>query len=268
MKAKYYFSSLGCQEMNHLQMAKLAKACGADGVELRGKSADAHISPDTPTDRQQEILKIYKDHGLGICGITSYVSFSQTDIEEENVREVARYAELCANMQAQYVRVYLGETDPQPDRTLVAQALKKACSAAKKYPVKILLEMHDALKNGAMAKELIEKAGSPENLGVIFDTVLPFRQNEKPQDAWDGICDRVGALHVRAVGLDESGKSRHVLPEESIYPLDALLGVIAKSSFDGPWVLLWERIFDPSLAPMEEAIAAYRQAIERAFAGR
>jgi len=265
MKAKYYFSSLGCPEMDHLQMAKLAKACGADGVELRGKSADAHISLDTPIDQQQEILKIYKDHGLGICGITSYVRFSETEKAEENVREAVRYAELCANMQAQYVRVYLGETDPQPDMALVARALKEACSAAKKYPVKILLEMHDALKNGAMAKELIEKAGNPENLGVIFDTVLPFRQNEKPQDAWDGICDRVGALHVRAVGLDENGKSHHVLPEKSMYPLEELLDVIAKSNFDGPWVLLWERIFDPSLAPMEEAIAAYGQAIKQAF---
>ena len=259
---KLCFSSLGCPEMDHPQIVQLAVDEGIWGVELRGKSENAHISPQTPAVRRKQIARLYADNGVAIAGITSYVQMADIEKAAQNQDQIMRYAELCAQMGASYLRIYLGQMQNQPLEDQVAPLLAQACRSADSFPVKILLEMHDALKTGAQARSLIRAAGDPENLGVIFDTVLPFRQQEDPLPAWQSVADSVGALHIRAVGSDAHGETHQVLPEDSRYPFDALLKTLLQAQFDGPWVILWERIFDPTLCPMPQAIGAYRRAIE------
>jgi sugar phosphate isomerase/epimerase len=167
---------------------------------------------------------------------------------------------------ASYLRIYLGQMQNQPWKIRLRRFWRRRAGRGS-VSGEDLLEMHDALKTGAQARSLIRAAGNPENLGVIFDTVLPFRQQEDPFSAWQAVADSVGALHIRAAGSDARGENHQVLPEDSRYPLDALLKTLLQAQFDGPWVILWERIFDPTLCPMPKAIGAYRRAIARCMQG-
>ena len=255
------FSSLNCPELSHEEMVRLAVQYGFCGIELRGKSADAHISPDTPVSRQKELKKLYDDSGIAVAGITSYVKLADIPNLSEGLETLKRFSELCDRMGAGYLRVYYGK-DCRPEEGALTDAIGKACEAVKGSGVKLLMEIHDELKTAKDAAALAKAAGAPENFGFIYNTLYPFRFEEgKIRESWETVGKYVGATHINPhffASADAAGNSQ-CLPQDCDYNLRGLLDIIDESAFEGPNVIMWETPFNPNLKKLPEVLPAFMQ---------
>ncbi len=251
---------MGCPEMTLKEIAELAVRRGVWGVELRGKSADEHISPMTSKEDQVATRLLYRNLGLHIAGIASYVKFADDDMQEENTDELERFADLGAYLGAEYIRVFYGEGFDTTEAR-IAEGIAVAAEAIRPYNIKLLLEMSDELKTSEQALRLLSLAGNPENVGVIFDTYTPFKELEDPVASFRALEKKIGAIHLNAYRTDEKGHHHQCLPSESGLPMEPLFEEIAKSRIDVPAIIMWERLFDESLCEMDEAIENYRRCL-------
>ena len=255
---KLCFSSLNCPELSHEEMARLAKQYGFCGIELRGKSADAHISPDAPLARQKELKKLYDDNGLAAAGITSYVKLADIGNLDAGIETLKRFAALCETMGAEYLRVYYGK-DCRPSEDALVSAIGRACEVMEGSGTKLLMEIHDELKTAKQAAALYKAAGSPENFGFIYNTLYAFRFDEDPRASWETAGPFCGATHINPHRFAAAGipGDSQCIPQDCDYNLKGLLDIIDESSFSGPSVLMWETPFDPDLKKLPEVLPAF-----------
>ncbi|MBP5225707.1 MAG: TIM barrel protein [Lachnospiraceae bacterium] len=255
---KLCFSSLNCPELTHEEMVRLAKAYGLYGIELRGKTAAEHISPDTPESRLSELRKLYKENGVAVAGVTSYVKLADVENTAENVETLKRYASLAESMDAEYVRVYYGK-GCAPSEDALCDAIGKACETVRGTNVRLLMEIHDELKTAAQAAALFGAAGSPQGFGYIYNTLYAFRFDEGPRASWETAGPYTGATHInphRFAAANREGDSQ-CLPQDCDYNLRGLLDIIDESAFCGPNVIMWETPFDPDLKKLPEVLPAF-----------
>jgi sugar phosphate isomerase/epimerase len=269
---KLCFSTLGCPGMGVEQVVALAVSQGMYGVEMRGKGPEDMLSPETPVSRRREIKQLFADSGLEMVGITGFVKFCETEPRrvQENLDTLERYAGLCAEMGAGYLRAYLGVPEDGSEIAArypaVAEALDAAARRLQPYPVQLLLEMHDSLGTARQAAELFGyMCTEAPNLGIIWDTGNPVVHGEAPQETWDRMHARIGAVHLRDFVTTPEGKHKQVYPGEGELPMGEMVRVLAKGGYDGPAVIKWERVFDRELAPMEEALPVFARYIRKAW---
>lgn len=273
MKAlKLCFSTLGCPGMEVESIVALAVSQGMYGVEMRGKGPQDMLSPETPAARRSEMKRLFADNGLAMVGITGFVKFCELGRPriEANLDTLERYAALCAEMGAGYLRAYLGIPEDGSEIAarypVVAETLDAAAQRLRPYPVRLLLEMHDSLGTARQAGELFGYlCTEAPNLGLIWDTGNPVVHGEAPQETWERMHARIGAVHLRDFVSTPDGRHRQVYPGEGELPLREMIRVLAAGGYDGPAVIKWERVFDPQLAPMEEALPVFARYIRRAW---
>ena len=256
---KLCFSSLNCPELTHEEMVLLARQYGLYGIELRGRSAGEHISPDTPAARLSELRRLYGENGVAVAGITSYVKLADIANAEDNLETLNRYASLAESMNAEYVRVYYGK-GLSPSEEALSEAIGKACHAFRGTHVKLLMEIHDELKTAKQASALFEAAGRPSGFGFIYNTLYAFRfDKDSPRVSWEDVGKYCGATHINPHRFAASGivGDSQCLPQDCDYNLRGLLDIIDESAFDGPNVIMWETPFDPNLQKLPEVLPAF-----------
>ena len=103
-------STLACPNWTIQTVITKASEFGYDGIEWRG-GPQGHIQPFASAEQKATLRQMCADAGLMLLAVTAYTSFVSDNIEvrQSNVDEVRRYADLAAELGAQYVRVFLGE---------------------------------------------------------------------------------------------------------------------------------------------------------------
>ena len=104
------FSTLACPNWTVQEVIERASKFGYDGIEWRG-GPQGHVQPSMPAEQIAALQKSSADAGTLPVAVTAYTSFVSL-IEKErqaNIDELRRYADLAAELDAPYVRAFLGE---------------------------------------------------------------------------------------------------------------------------------------------------------------
>ena len=104
------FSTLACPDWSIETVIARAVAFSYEGIEWRG-GPDGHVRPGMPASQIDALQKASADAGVLAVAVTAYTSFVSRQMEERqaNIDELRRYADLAAELDAPYVRAFLGE---------------------------------------------------------------------------------------------------------------------------------------------------------------
>src|SRR5689334_11948429 len=104
------FSTLACPNWSIETIIAKATEFGYDGIEWRG-GPQGHLQPTMSTARKVTLQKLLMDTGLIAAAVTAYTSFVSPLAKERqaNLDELQQYADLAAELDAPYVRTFLGE---------------------------------------------------------------------------------------------------------------------------------------------------------------
>lgn len=259
---KICFTSLGCPDWTVEEVARRAAQMGAYGVELRAKAPDLHVSADTPASRVREIRRLFADAGVRIVGITGYTTFAGADpaTRHANEAQLVRNLALCAELGADYVRTFIGESEDAEGEVCrrAGESLRRAVETAAGIPAAALIETHDFAATGRVARRILDCAACPpERLGAIWDISHPPKGGEAPEETFRHLGPFVQAVHVKDECEQrlENGEIQQCFPGLGIMPLRRCLEVLRAGGYGGYYVVEWERAFNMNLAPLPEAFA-------------
>lgn len=255
------FSTLACPNWQIETIITRASEFGYDGIEWRGGS-QGHVQPQMPTARKSLLRQQCSDAGLRSLAVTAYTSFVSRSAKERqaNVDELRHYADLAVELDATYVRTFLGELPEgtSPDPTIygnIGDCLNVASEHAKSIGVTIAVEPHDDFVRSSAIAPLFNQTHSHPALRVIWDIANAFAAGEDPAEGFELFKEHVGYVQIK------DGKGRHpqwqlcALGEGDV-PLRQAFEMLIASGYEGAFSVEWEYAWHPELDPPEIALPA------------
>jgi sugar phosphate isomerase/epimerase len=260
------FSTLACPGWSVNTVITKALEFGYEGIEWRG-GPQGHVQP-TMTSREKAALrKIYSDAGLTALAVTAYTSFVSELAEERqsNVDELRRYADLAAEIDATYVRAFLGELpdDTKIDSSMyenITDCLNAASEYAASVGVKISVEPHDNFTRSSVIVPLFDQ--SHPNLRVIWDIGNTFAVGEDPVEGFELLKDRLAYVQVKD-GKRQGSTWQLCSLGQGHVPLARAFELLLDYGYEGAFSVEWEYAWHPELDPPETALPAARRTVQK-----
>ena len=255
------FSTLACPNWQIETVIAKASEFDYDGIEWRG-GPQGHVQPDMPTAEKALLLQRCSDAGLISIAVTAYTSFVSHSAAERqtNVDELRRYADLAAELGANYVRTFLGEL-PQgtdPDASMyerISDCLNTVSASADSIGVKIAVEPHDDFVYSTAVAPVFNRSQSHHALRVIWDIGNAFAAGEAPSESFELLKDHLAYVQVK----DGRGRAPHwrLCPlGQGDVPLDQAFELLLANDYQGAFSVEWEYAWHPELDPPEIALPA------------
>lgn len=264
------FSTLACPHWQIETVIAKASEFGYDGLEWRG-GTQGHLRPDMPTTTKKHLLRQCSDAGLMSLAITAYTSFTSDSARErqDNVDELRRYADLAAEIGAQYVRTFLGELleGRKLDDSLYGNlfdCLAAASEYADSITVKIAVEPHDDFVRSSTVVPILRRVQHPA-LRVIWDIGNAFAAGEDPAEGFGLLKDRLAYVQVKDGKGRTPGWQLCSLGEGDV-PLGQAFELLLANDFQGAFSIEWEYAWHPELDPPEIALPAALQTVRELLA--
>jgi sugar phosphate isomerase/epimerase len=253
------FSTLACPSWSINTIITKASEFGYEAIEWRG-GPQGHVQPTMLSMEKAALRKMSEDAGLRALAVTSYTSFVSLLVEERrsNVDELRRYADLAAELGAEYVRAFLGEL---PENTNIDSSIYKNISdclnAASEYAasvgVKIAVEPHDNFTRSASVSPLFDRDQSHPDLHVIWDLGNTFAVGEDPYEGFELLKDRLAYVQVKDGIRQDSGWQLCALGQGNV-PLARAFALLLENGYEGAFSVEWEYAWHPELDPPEIAL--------------
>ncbi len=264
------FSTLACPQWSVETVIHNAASYGYNGLEWRG-GPQGHINPNSTATERQALRQASQAAGLTALAVTAYTSFVSEAAKERaaNVESLRRYADLAAEIEAKYVRAFLGElpegqalTDGLYDR--LAESLSQAADYAHSLGVTIAVEPHDTFVRSATVTPLFQKVSHP-GLGVIWDLGNTYAAGETVNDGYKSLGQRLAYVQVK------DGRGRGAAWQlgpvgEGEVPLPEALNLLKRGHYTGALSVEWEWAWHPELDPPEVALPAALQTLQALLA--
>ena len=253
------FSTLACPEWPAETVIANAAAYGYEGIEWRG-GAQGHVPPSLPPARRAALRRAASEAGLFALAVTAYTSFVAEDPVErqKNVDALKRSADLAADLDAQYVRAFIGEVDAPADLPAlydrIAHCLEAAAQHAGSVGVTIAVEPHDDFVRSSAVAPILERLSHPA-LGVIWDIGNAFSAGEQPEEGFQLLGKRLTYVQVKD-GVGRGPTWRLTRLGEGEVPLGRAFGLLQADGYGGAFSVEWERAWHPELDPPEIALPA------------
>ena len=254
------FSTLACPNWSIETI--IAKACefGYDGIEWRG-GPHGHVQPTMPTAQKAMLQKRLMDTGLVAVAVTAYTSFVSPLAQERqsNLDELRRYADLAAELDAPYVRTFLGElpegtTLDSSSYEKISDCLNQASEYAESVGVKIAVEPHDDFVRSSTIVPLLNRVQQPA-LRVIWDIGNAFAAGEDLEAGFALLKNRLAYVQVK----DGRGRATDwkLCPlGNGEVPLKQSFALLTAHTYEGALSVEWEYAWHPELDPPEIALPA------------
>jgi len=264
------FSTLACPSWSIKTIITKAGEIGYDGIEWRG-GPQGHVQPNMPATEKFLLQQLCSEAGLTSLAVTAYTSFVSDSAGERqsNVDELRRYADVAAELGAQYVRTFLGEL-PQGvtlDSSIydqISDCLNVVAEHAESLGITVAVEPHDDFVRSSTILPILRRVQYPA-LRVIWDVGNTFAVGEELTNSFDLLKDHLAYVHVK------DGKGR--LPNWQLCPLgqgDVPLNQIFESlfanSYSGAFSVEWEYAWHSELEPPEIALPAAFQTVKKLLA--
>ena len=264
------FSTLACPDWSIERITATASEFGYDGIEWRG-GPQGHVQPTMPAARKAVLEKTSMDTGLIAVAVTAYTTFV-SGLEEErqaNLDEVRRYVDLAAELDAPYVRTFLGELpegvnlDSSMYET-IADCLNTAADYASSVGVKIAVEPHDDFVCSSSIVPILHRVQHPA-LRVIWDIGNAFSAGEDPKEGFGLLKDRIAYVQVK--DGRKYGEEWQLCPVgQGHVPLAQAFGLLRAHGYEGALSVEWEYAWHPELDPPEIALPAALRTVRELWA--
>jgi sugar phosphate isomerase/epimerase len=255
------FSTLACPDWQTETVIAKAMEYGYDGIEWRG-GPQGHVQPTMPTGQKANLQKMLMDTGLIAVAVTAYTSFVSPLAKERksNIDELRRYIDLAAELDAPYVRTFLGELPDgtKPDSSIyqiIADCLSVASEYAEAVGVKIAVEPHDDFVRSSTVAPVFNQPQSQQALRVIWDLGNVFAAGEKPAEGYDLLKDHLAYVQVKD-GKGHTPNWQLCPLGEGDVPLSKAFELLLANDYQGAFSVEWEYAWHPELDPPEIALPA------------
>ncbi len=212
------------------------------------------------------------DTGLIAVAVTAYTSFVSPLASERrsNIDELMRYTDLAAELDAPYVRTFLGELPEgtKLDSSLyknISDCLRVASEYAESVGVKIAIEPHDDFVRSAIIASILNQLQSQQALRVIWDLGNAFAAGEELAEGYDLLNEHLAYVQVK----DGKGRAPNwqlcSLGEGDI-PLGQAFNLLMANDYQGAFSVEWEYAWHPELDPPEIALPAALRTVQKLLA--
>jgi len=259
------FSTLACPGWTIEAIISRAAEFGYEGIEWRG-GPQGHVQPTMPSAKIAGLQQMSMDTGVSAIAVTAYTTFVSQLAEERgrNVEELKQYVDLAAELDAPYVRTFIGELPKgtKPDASLyekIAECLNIGSEYAESVGVKIAVEPHDDFVRASTIVPLLTRVQHPA-LRVIWDLGNSFAAGEEQEEAFDLLKNRIAYIQVK----DGMGRVPHwrLCPVgEGEVPLQHAFALLQANGYEGAFSVEWEYAWHPELDPPEVALPAAWRAV-------
>jgi sugar phosphate isomerase/epimerase len=261
---QFGFSTLGDITLSYAGAAALAEEFGLQFLELRG----LHDTLDLPG--------YFREHpaALELEKTTTPVrvlgaSFHLEDTSAKAWEECVAFAELAVRVGAPFIRIFGAGDNQEPSP---AQIKRDAATIQKLrdelqtrgLAAEVLLETHGGYSLSRLCLELSRQLERP--LSILWDSHHTWKiGGETLEESWKLLGPQVRHVHYKDSIADpaDTGKYRYVVPGAGEFPTAGLLDLLRRENYRGGVSLEWEKKWHPEIAPLREALAAFREVISR-----
>src|SRR5215211_1428622 len=254
------FSTLACPNWSIETIIAKASEFGYDGIEWRGGS-QGHIQPMMSPSQKADLQKKLLDTGLIAVAVTAYTGFVSPLGEERksNLDELRRYVDLAAELDAPYVRTFLGElpggTNLDPSMyEKISDCLNPAADYASSVGVKIAVEPHDDFVRSSTIVPILAQVQHPA-LRVIWDIGNAFAAGENIKEGFELLKNRLAYVQVKD-GKGRGNEWQFCPLGQGDVPLAQAFGLLLAHGYEGALSVEWEYAWHPELDPPEIALPA------------
>lgn len=280
---KLAFSSVACPEWDLATMVTRARELGYQGIELRGLQGQMHLplAPQLAAD-PQKVGRLIRDTGVELVCLSTSAAFHMRDpkLVAEKMAEVREYVELAGKLGCPFVRVFgseipklkipfLGYERREAVMARIAAALRELAAHAARHRVVLLLENSGDFTDSASMWYLVDAVDSPA-LKCLWNPLNALIRRERPTISIPRLGGRIGMVHLcdgkfTAPGLPASkggnaikaGFEGYTLPGQGSVEIPRLIQLLKGIAFRGYLCIDWPRLWNPALAPADQALAAY-----------
>jgi sugar phosphate isomerase/epimerase len=251
------FSTLACPHWSIASIVAAARAMGYDGIEWRG-GGDGHIHPRATRDERNTLRAHMRDANLFSLAVTSYTNFVSDDAKTRaaNVDDLKKYLDLAADLDAKFVRVFLGELEPTQTISKmyprIIAALQQCVEHARRVGVGIAVEHHDDF---VQTKSLVPilNALPDAAIGAVWDIANAHRAHESASDGIRNLGERISYVQIKdGAGRGANWKLTNV--GEGEVELKRAIELLHAHNYRGAFSVEWEYAWHPELAPPERAL--------------
>jgi sugar phosphate isomerase/epimerase len=264
------FSTLACPGWSIKTIVAKAEEFGYEGIEWRG-GAQGHVQPTMPTAQIAFLQKMLMDTGLITIAVTAYTSFVSNLAEERqaNLDELRRYVDLAAELDAPYVRTFLGEL---PEGTnldssiyeKISECLTMAADYASSVGVKIAVEPHDDFVRSSTIVPILSRV-QHSALRVIWDIGNAFAAGEDAQEGFELLKNRLAYVQVKD-GKGHGSTWQLCSLGQGHVPLARAFELLLAHGYEGALSVEWEYAWHPELDPPEVALPAALRTVQELLA--
>ena len=259
------FSTLACPSWSIETIIKKASEFGYDGIEWRG-GLQGHVQPAMPAEQIAVLQKASADAGILAVAVTAYTSFVSPHAKERqaNLDELRRYADLAAELDAPYIRAFLGElpNGVKPDTSIyenISDCLNTASDYAESVGVKIAIEPHDDFVRSSTIVPILNQVQHPA-LRVIWDIGNAFAAGEDLAEGFELLKDRIAYVQVKDGKKQDTAWQLCTLGQGDV-PLGQAFELLLANGYQGTFSVEWEYAWHPELDPPEIALPAALKAV-------
>ena len=264
------FSTLACPDWSIDTVLARAVEFGYEGIEWRG-GPDGHVKPGMPASQIAVLQKESADAGVLAVAVTTYTSFVSQRAEERqaNTDELCRYADLAAELDAPYVRAFLGElpkgvTLDSSIYNNICDCLQTASEYAESVGVKIAIEPHDDFVRSSTIVPILHQIPHSA-LRVIWDIGNTFAAGEDPVLGFELIKDHLAYVQVKDGKRLASGWQLCAVGQGDV-PLARAFELLLAHGYEGALSVEWEYAWHPELDPPEIALPAALRTVREVLA--
>lgn len=241
---KISYTTLSVQDKNLEQAVAMAENWRLDGIELRGKES-VHISPENSFDYVEKARQLIRKAGLQIPCLTAYTKFYQPDeaASLEQAGQLMPVIRLAEYLGAATVRTFMGDIPEGMTREraneIARAGLCEVAGQMRDSPVRVVIETHDSVKDGASLAQLLE--GVPRQIGVLLDIIHPWDVGETIEETWKLVGDRIYHVHLKDITDTVPGGRVYCALGNGLLGVEEKVQYLLEQGYNGFFSLEWER---------------------------
>jgi len=258
---KLAFTTLGCPGWDLTTLVKRAVEYGYNGIDFRGYLADVDLrkSPIFAPGETQRTARTVRGAGLAIPALSSGARMFDATPEARaaSLDEMKAYAELARDAGAGIVRIFGGALNGVKMEDAISVASETLCHAseiARQAGIVFAVETHDDWVATPPLARVLERAGFPAFVKILWDVHHPFRvAGETPETTFANIGQHVCYTHWKDSVANAGGGHALCRFGRGDVPLKKIYGVLTAGGYDGWHTFEWEKRWVPELPEPETA---------------
>lgn len=260
------FSSLGCPERSLREVADLGVRFGLSALELRTLSGGTDLPGQFPLGGP-EVRRATEElvaRGQSVCVLDTSVRVAAGP---DGLAELIAFGALAEAWQVPFLRAFDGGEMSKSGTAApwwpAGFALLHAWEEERQrrgWSTRVLIETHDSLLTAATMRQFAESAPVP--VRYLWDAHHTWRKAGEPvEKTWADAADLIDHVHVKDSRRSTAAACGYelVLPGEGDFPFAEVDALLANSAYAGVICLEWERFWNPSLPPIEEALSCWQE---------